>query len=248
MLFRSDIWTEYGQDTLTPAEKNKTASRIVYKDAQGEHEVATMDDGQKYKGDFGIGDDDHAASVKLNKQVNIVGDISSYNEKHPASKVDESALTKDTANVGVVTSTDEAGNATLAIRLNKDLHIDSTTMEKKNVQGNVINSNITDAEGSMIAKKDAKGQTAASTTANAGSLTIQNGKTQTKIDKNGIATNHINVGDKTRIGDAAAKIGNVDIDGKKGQVKVGTNTILNDGVASIGSVKIGQQQFTAFEI
>ena len=237
-----DIWTEYGQDTLTPAEKNKTASRIVYKDAQGKHEVATMDDGQKYKGDFGIGDDDHAASVKLNKQVNIVGDISSYNEKHPDSKVDESALTKDTANVGVVTSTDEAGNATLAIRLNKDLHIDSTTMEKKNVQGNVINSNITDAEGSMIAKKDAKGQTAASTTANAGSLTIQNGKTQTKIDKNGIATNHINVGDKTRIGDAAAKIGNVDIDGKKGQVKVGTNTILKDGVASIGSVKIGQHK------
>lgn len=227
---------------MTPAQEGKKASRIVYKDAQGEHEVATMDDGQKYKGDFGIGDDDHAASVKLNKQVNIVGDISSYNEKHPDSKVDESALTKDTANVGVVTSTDEAGNATLAIRLNKDLHIDSTTMEKKNVQGNVINSNITDAEGSMIAKKDAKGQTAASTTANAGSLTIQNGKTQTKIDKNGIATNHINVGDKTRIGDAAAKIGNVDIDGKKGQVKVGTNTILKDGVASIGSVKIGQHK------
>lgn len=237
-----DIWTEHGQNTLTPAQEGKKASRIVYKDAQGEHEVATMDDGQKYKGDFGIGDDDHAASVKLNKQVNIVGDISSYNEKHPDSKVDESALTKDTANVGVVTSTDEAGNATLAIRLNKDLHIDSTTMEKKNVQGNVINSNITDAEGSMIAKKDAKGQTAASTTANAGSLTIQNGKTQTKIDKNGIATNHINVGDKTRIGDAAAKIGNVDIDGKKGQVKVGTNTILKDGVASIGSVKIGQHK------
>ena len=237
-----DIWTEHGQNTLTPAQEGKKASRIVYKDAQGEHEVATMDDGQKYKGDFGIGDDDHAASVKLNKQVNIVGDISSYNEKHPASKVDESALTKDTANVGVVTSTDEAGNATLAIRLNKDLHIDSTTMEKKNVQGNVINSNITDAEGSMIAKKDAKGQTAASTTANAGSLTIQNGKTQTKIDKNGIATNHINVGDKTRIGDAAAKIGNVDIDGKKRQVKVGTNTILKDGVASIGSVKIGQHK------
>ena len=237
-----DIWTEYGQNTLTPAEKNKTASRIVYKDAQGKHEVATMDDGQKYKGDFGIGDDDHAASVKLNKQVNIVGDISSYNEKHPDSKVDESALTKDTANVGVVTSTDKDGNATLAIRLNKDLHIDSTTMEKKDAQSNVINSNITDAEGSTIAKKDAKGQTAASTTANAGSLTIQNGKTQTKIDKNGIATNHINVGDKTRIGDAAAKIGNVDIDGKKGQVKVGTNTILNDGVASIGSVKIGQHK------
>ncbi|WP_302609593.1 ESPR-type extended signal peptide-containing protein [uncultured Mitsuokella sp.] len=237
-----DIWTEHGQNTLTPAQEGKKASRIVYKDAQGEHEVATMDDGQKYKGDFGIGDDDHAASVKLNKQVNIVGDISSYNEKHPDSKVDESALTKDTANVGVVTSTDKDGNATLAIRLNKDLHIDSTTMEKKDAQGNVINSNITNAEGSTITKKDAKGQNAASTTANAGSLTIQNGKTKTTIDKSGIATNHINVGEKTRIGDAAAKIGNVDIDGKKGQVKVGTNTTLNDGFAVIDGVKVGQHK------
>ena len=236
-----DIWTEHGQDTLTPV-KGKQASRIVYKDAQGEHQVATMDDGQKYKGDFGIGDDDHAAAVTLNKQVNIVGDISSYNKNHPDSKVEESALTKDTANVGVVTSTDEAGNATLAIRLNKDLHIDSTTMEKKDAQGNVINSNIMNAEGSVITKKDAKGQTTASTTTTAGALTIQNGKTKTTIDKSGISTNHINVGEKTRIGDAAAKIGNVDIDGKKGQVKIGQNTTIKDGVASIGEVKIGQHK------
>lgn len=236
-----NIWTDYSNNMLSPANKDDKTTRVLYKDGQGkQHEVATTEDGQNYKGDFG--NNGKAAAVQLNHQVNIVGDISSYNKNHPDSKVDESALTKDTANVGVVTSTDEAGKATLAIRLNKDLHIDSTTMEKKDVQGNVINSNITDAEGSMIAKKDEKGQTAASTTANAGSLTIQNGKTQTKIDKNGIATNHINVGDKTRIGDAAAKIGNVDIDGKKGQVKVGTNTILNDGVASIGSVKIGQHE------
>lgn len=357
-----DIWTEHGQDTLTPAEKDKKASRIVYKDAQGEHQVATMDDGQKYKGDFGIGTDDHAASVKLNKQVNIVGDISSYNKKHPDNKVDKNALTDDgaTANIGVVTDTDDNGNATLSIKLNKDLtglnsvtadtakigkheagdtrlteyevdangnpivkldgsgkavtdkagtyvtgldnrtwdgktyvsgraatedqlmqitssiinkgttggfglsaggksvkqdlghtitingdgtykadgtddkkgniitsvensaikvslnrdlNIDSTTMEKKDANGNVINSNITNAEGSTITKTDAKGNTS-STTVEAGSLTIQNGKTKTTIDKDGISTNHINVGKKTRIGDGIAKIGDVTINGK----------------------------------
>lgn len=355
-----DIWTEYGQDTLTPAEKNKTASRIVYKDAQGEHEVATMDDGQKYKGDFGMGDDEHAASVKLNKQVNIIGDISSYNKKHPDNKVDKNALTDDgaTANIGVVTSTDDNGNATLSIKLNKnltgldsvtadnakigkheagdtrlteyevdangnpivkldgsgkavtdkagtyvtgldnkiwdgktyvsgraatedqlmqitssiinkgttggfglsaggqsvrqdlghtitingdgtykadgtddkkgniitsvengavkvslnrDLNIDSTTMEKTNDDGTKV-SNITNANGSTMTKTDAQGNTS-STTVNAGSLTIQNGKTKTTIDKNGISTNHINVGKKTRIGDGIAKIGSVTING-----------------------------------
>lgn len=355
-----DIWTEYGQNTLTPAEKNKTASRIVYKDAQGKHEVATMDDGQKYKGDFGMGDDEHAASVKLNKQVNIIGDISSYNKKHPDNKVDKNALTDDgaTANIGVVTSTDDNGNATLSIKLNKnltgldsvtadnakigkheagdtrlteyevdangnpivkldgsgkavtdkagtyvtgldnkiwdgktyvsgraatedqlmqitssiinkgttggfglsaggqsvrqdlghtitingdgtykadgtddkkgniitsvengavkvslnrDLNIDSTTMEKTNDDGTKV-SNITNANGSTMTKTDAQGNTS-STTVNAGSLTIQNGKTKTTIDKNGISTNHINVGKKTRIGDGIAKIGSVTING-----------------------------------
>ena len=237
----ANIWADYSKNMLSPVNKDDKTTRILYKDRQDkQHEIATTEDGQKYKGDFG--NNGQAAAVQLNHQVNIVGDISSYNKNHPDSKVDESALTKDTANVGVVTSTDGAGKATLAIRLNKDLHIDSTTMEKKDAQGNVINSNITNAEGSTITKKNAKGQNAASTTANAGSLTIQNGKTKTTIDKSGIATNHINVGEKTRIGDAAAKIGNVDIDGKKGQVKVGTNTTLNDGFAVIDGVKVGQHK------
>ena len=161
-----DIWTEYGQDTLTPAEKNKTASRIVYKDAQGEHEVATMDDGQKYKGDFGIGDDDHAASVKLNKQVNIIGDISSYNKKHPDNKVDKNALTDDgaTANIGVVTSTDDNGNATLSIKLNKNLTgLDSVTADNakigKHEEGDTrLKEYEVDANGNPIVKLDGSGK------------------------------------------------------------------------------------------
>ena len=355
-----DIWTEYGQNTLTPAEKNKTASRIVYKDAQGEHEVATMDDGQKYKGDFGMGDDEHAASVKLNKQVNIIGDISSYNKKHPDNKVDKNALTDDgaTANIGVVTSTDDNGNATLSIKLNKnltgldsvtadnakigkheagdtrlkeyevdangnsivkldgsgkavtdkagtyvtgldnkswdgktyvsgraatedqlmqitssiinkgttggfglsaggqsvrqdlghtitingdgtykadgtddkrgniitsvengavkvslnrDLNIDSTTMEKTNDDGTKV-SNITNANGSTMTKTDAQGNTS-STTVNAGSLTIKNGDVTTTIDKDGVKTNKVKVGENTTIDDGSATIGKINING-----------------------------------
>lgn len=355
-----DIWTEHGQDTLTPV-KGKQASRIVYKDAQGEHQVATMDDGQKYKGDFGMGDDDHAATVTLNKQVNIVGDISSYNtdSKNKDHQVKASDLTDGAANVGVVTSQDNEGNATLSIKLNKnltglnsvtadkakigkheagdtrlteyevgtngnpikklddsgkavtdqagtyvtgldnktwdgktyvsgraatedqlmqitssiinkgttggfglsaggksvkqdlghtitingdgtyhddgtddkkgniitsvennavkvslnrDLNIDSTTMEKTNEDGSKVK-NFTDANGSTLTKTDAQGN-ASSTTAKAGSLIIKNGDITTTIDKDGIKTNKVKVGENTTIDDGSAKIGNVTINGK----------------------------------
>ena len=123
-----DLSTDYGTKTLN-SEKNTTvdgvekASRIIYSDARGDHEVATMDDGQKYHGDFG-----ETANVALNHQVNIVGDISSYNANHPDSKVEQSALTDGTANVGVETTKDDQGNATLTIKLNKNLTgLNSTT-------------------------------------------------------------------------------------------------------------------------
>ena len=92
-------------------------TRIVYQDAKGgDHTVATLEDGQKYHGDFG-----DVANVALNHQVNIVGDIFSYNAKNPESKVDKSALTDGAANVGVETMKDDQGNATLTIKLNKNL-------------------------------------------------------------------------------------------------------------------------------
>lgn len=92
-------------------------TRIVYQDAKGtDHSVATLDDGQKYKGDFG-----DVANVALNHQVNIVGDISSYNVKNPNNKVEEKDLTDGVANVGVVTTKDDQGNATLTIKMNKNL-------------------------------------------------------------------------------------------------------------------------------
>ena len=71
-----DLSTDYRTKTLNP-DKNTTvngeekASRIVYKDAKGDHEVATMDDGLKF-----IGDDDTATPIakKLNETLQIRGD------------------------------------------------------------------------------------------------------------------------------------------------------------------------------
>lgn len=78
-----DLSTDYGTKTLN-SEKNTTvdgvekASRIIYSDARGDHEVATMDDGQKYAGDNYVAATDKAAEKnaiikKLNERLDIRG-------------------------------------------------------------------------------------------------------------------------------------------------------------------------------
>jgi autotransporter adhesin len=113
----------------------------------------------------------------------------------------------------------KAGNISTSVKdgaiqvsLNKDLNIDSTTMEKTNDDGSKV-TNKTTAEGSTIVKTDASGKTMASTTANAGSLTITNGNTSTVINENGVSTNKVTVGKDTTIDDGSAKIGKVTIHG-----------------------------------
>ena len=79
--------------------------RVVYEDHNHiTHEVATMDDGMKYAGDFGKG-----ASVKLNKTVNVTG-----NAKKEADLTD--------GNIGVVSS-QSGDDGQLLIKLNKDLNL-----------------------------------------------------------------------------------------------------------------------------
>ena len=114
----------------------------------------------------------------------------------------------------------KAGNISTSVKdgaiqvsLNKDLNVDSTTMEKKNTDGSTV-TNKTTAEGSTITKTDASGNTTASTTTNAGSLTITNGSTSTTINENGVSTNKVTVGKDTTIDDGSAKIGGVTINGK----------------------------------
>ncbi|WP_302610199.1 ESPR-type extended signal peptide-containing protein [uncultured Mitsuokella sp.] len=148
-----------------PGVDGTNITRLVYQDGKdGEagattYTIATLDDGQKYHGDFG-----DVANVALNHQVNIVGDISSYNANHPDSKVEQSALTDGTANVGVVTTKDDQGNATLTIKLNKDLTgLNSVTADGAKLGHHAEgDTSLTvyeiDANGNSVAKTDANGK------------------------------------------------------------------------------------------
>ena len=85
-----------------------TMTRIIYTDPEGnDHQVATLDDGMKYGGDFG-----DTSKVKLNNQVNVKG-----NAKNEADLTD--------GNIGVVSSQDKE-NGLLTVKLNKDLNLGST--------------------------------------------------------------------------------------------------------------------------
>ncbi|OOF58536.1 YadA-like family protein [Rodentibacter myodis] len=103
----ANITVSDGQTTVNPKDKGQNITRIVYNttDAQGNtvtREVATMDDGLKFKGD-----NDTIINRTLGSQLNITGGANS------------STLTEN--NIGVVG--DVGGN--LALKLNKDLNLTS---------------------------------------------------------------------------------------------------------------------------
>ena len=95
--------------------------RVVYEDHNGTpHEVATMDDGMKYGDDFG-----NTAKVKLNHQLDIVGDINA------GKKDGDKKATKDDlsdGNIGIIatdTTYNKDGtvkeNGKMTVKLAKDL-------------------------------------------------------------------------------------------------------------------------------
>ncbi len=103
----TDIWTTPGQAGVN-GKDGDTMTRIIYTDPEGkDHQVATLDDGMKYGGDFG-----NASAVKLNNQVNVKGNATN-----------EADLTD--GNIGVVSSQD-GDNGLLTVKLNKDLNLGST--------------------------------------------------------------------------------------------------------------------------
>ena len=103
--------------------------RVVYEDHNHiTHEVATMDDGMKYAGDFGKG-----ASVKLNKTVKVKG-----NAKKEADLTD--------GNIGVVSS-QSGDDGQLLIKLNKDINLGNNGSVK---MGNTIINN----DGMTISKTE----------------------------------------------------------------------------------------------
>ena len=100
------IRTETGKAGVDGVDGKDGITRIIYKDPAGkDHQVATFDDGLKFKGDI-----NDAQGVKLNKQVNIVGGQT------------DSAKLSDGKNIGVVTGTvGEDGNLQLDVKLAKEL-------------------------------------------------------------------------------------------------------------------------------
>lgn len=118
---------------------NDGITRIVYEDKNGEHQVATLDDGMKYGGDTG-----DVIKKKLNNQVNVIGGIR-----------DTSKLTA-ADNIGVVSD----GTDNLKVRLAKNLDLGNDG--SVTTGGTTINNNgVTIHNGPSITKDgiDAGGKT-----------------------------------------------------------------------------------------
>lgn len=151
-------------------------SRIVYEDGTGEHQIATMEDGLKFKGD-----DETVISKKLNNTLEIIGGA-------------KDNLTK--GNIGVVSE-----NGKLNVRLAKDLTgLNSTTYTTTTGEGEsattsttVVNGNgLTITDGPSITNKGIDGGNKVITNVGSGIETDANGK-YTVTDQN--KGNAANIGD-----------------------------------------------------
>lgn len=110
-----------GGDKDTNAANISDVKRLVQASASG-----TTETGFNVKGD-----DATSKKVKLGKQLNVVGGTT-----------DSSSLSDD--NIGVVTTADDEGNATLTVKLNKDITLDSvkagnTTLNTNGVSNGKMN-------------------------------------------------------------------------------------------------------------
>ena len=212
----TDLSTTLGTATLDPAknEQSKSAdkvdandksSRIQYQttvtDKDGKtktvitHEVATMDDGQKYAGDFGDG-----ASVKLNKTVNVKG-----NAKKEADLTD--------GNIGVV-SIQSGDNGQLLIKLNKDLNLGDN--------GSVKMGNTTINNDGMTISKMESGKTTTVTLTDKG---LNNGGNKiTNVAAGTDGTDAVNVSQLNDVKTLAGQHTTVEAGSKNITVKEGTDS------------------------
>ena len=170
--------------------------------------AGTTASGFKTKGNYG-----EAVTSRLDKQLNVVGDV------------DTTKVAKDdlpNGNVGVVTSTDMNGNATLTVKLNKDINLGE-------------NGSVT--TGSTLMNKT--GITNGNMSLGADGLTIQNGP---KFTNNGInAANQkvTGVANGTDPNDAVnvSQLEAVKSDVTAGWKIAGKNALGTDLTANIGNDK-----------
>lgn len=228
------------------------APRIQYDSNGKSYEVATMDDGQKYAGDFGKG-----ASVKLNKTVTIKGNVAAGKTKDDF--VD--------GNIAVVVNKSQNGeDGELLIKLNKDLTgLNSATYTTSTKNGDVTTTvvdgtglkidngpsitntgidggkhqitNVASGKEGKMYDTTVKGQENWNNAANIGDVTniaksaadgvqAKSGKNIT-VDDN----NKVNLNDHITLGDAANKAKQVDIDGNGAKITAGDgdNKVTVDG-------------------
>ena len=225
-------------------------TRIVYQDKNGEHQVATMDDGMLYGGDTG-----KVIEKKLNNKVNVKGGIS-----------DESKLAAED-NIGVVSD----GSDTLKLRLAKELKgltsatftnggnntvingdgmtinraggdAVSLTKDGLNNGGNKI-TNVadgTDPNDAVNKSQLDKATAAASTTVSAGNnITVT-----PSTNANGSKNYEVSLKDQVTLGSDATK--QIALDGTTGTIKAGDKVTIdgNKGTIKAGNVTIDGENGT----
>ena len=225
-------------------------TRIVYQDKNGEHQVATMDDGMLYGGDTG-----KVIEKKLNNKVNVKGGIS-----------DESKLAAED-NIGVISD----GSDTLKLRLAKELkgltsatftnggnntvingdgmtinraggNAVSLTKDGLNNGGNKI-TNVadgTDPNDAVNKSQLDKATAAASTTVSAGNnITVT-----PSTNANGSKNYEVSLKDQVTLGSDATK--QIALDGTTGTIKAGDKVTIdgNKGTIKAGNVTIDGENGT----
>lgn len=138
-----DILTDYGTKTLD-SNKNVTvdnkeqASRIIYNDAKGPHEVATMDDGLKIGANAAAkGKAANPVSNKLNSTINIKGS----NAKADHTYTDD--------NLTTTVEQDADGNTTVKVLMDQDITGNSVTVGKDSKDGEDGKAGYDGQEGSI---------------------------------------------------------------------------------------------------
>lgn len=234
----SDITTHFGPATLNPDKNVKiikddvetdAANRLHYVDQNNkEHEVGTMDDGQKYAGDVQASDAKaNAFSRKLNEQTNVVGGVT---------KLDNLSTGN---NVGVVSN----GTDTLTIRLAKKLtDLTSVTTVTTDDKGNKTSETVQDGNGITITPSTlGAGKTAVSLTdkglSNGGNQIIHvdsglkdaaGNKVELQDATGDVLNNAVNVGDLKKVQNVASAHTAVTVNGSVEAPEAGANGALGN--------------------
>ena len=188
------IKTETGAAGVNGKDGKDGITRIYYYDqtnTNDKHAVATLDDGMKFGDDF-----DSTATVKLNHQLDIVGDINA-GKKNGDKKATKDDLSD--GNIGVVatdTTYNEDGtvntNGKMTIKLAKDLKgLHSSTYTTTETTGEGDNKQTTDYTTTI----DSKGVTIQSKGTKDGKPETVNGPSMTIDGINGGGKQITNVGD-----------------------------------------------------